>query len=126
MKRTATGFALIEVLVTIGIIGAMLAISQSMSLATPLARVAKNQDLALKIAASQVETLRANGYAALPVSGAFSDTLLSLLPSGSASVDITTFNTETKKVVATVSWIERGANQSVALTTLVTETGGLP
>ena len=121
----ATGFTLIEVLVSLLLIGAMLMAFQATLLGTPLAAGAKHQDLALRIAQHEVEALRAAGYAALPASGSFASSQLALLPSGSGERAVTTYNDKTKQVVVTVSWQERGASRSVSLTTLMTEIGGL-
>jgi prepilin-type N-terminal cleavage/methylation domain-containing protein len=120
------GFTLIEVLVTIAIIGAMLVTSQAIRLGAPLVLAAKNQDLALKIAQHEVELLRAGGYSNLPPSGTFSDTLLASLPSGAGTLTVSTYNPKTKQIVVAVSWSEKGSARSVSLTTLITEIGGLP
>ena len=81
---------------------------------------------AFRIANNKLDELRAGGYAALPSGGPFSDPGLVDLPQGSASTTITVWNGETKKVVASVSWLGAGSTtRAVSLTTLITETGGL-
>ncbi len=126
-NRDKRGFSLIEAVLAVGLLGVILVIFQGTLRNMPLIKYAKNQDLALKIASSELESLRAGGYAALPVSGTFSDPLISSLPSGAGAVTVTAYNAETKQVIVTVSWREEGrtSDSSVALTTLVTEIGGL-
>lgn len=121
------GFSLIEVTIAVAIIG-MMTVSTSMLLQRlPVSgRETRDQDLALKIVRTEIEILRAAGYASLPASGPFADSLLSNLASSTASVTVTDFNAKTKKVQASVSW--RGSSlvtRSVSLTTLVTENSTL-
>jgi prepilin-type N-terminal cleavage/methylation domain-containing protein len=120
------GFTLVEVLVAIGLICITIFACKSMISSAILARSVKNEDVALKIASHQIEELRALGYASLPVSGSFSDSMLSSLSSSSASMAISTYDAKTKQITVTVSWIEPASgNRSVVLTTLLAETGGL-
>ena len=119
------GFSLVEVIVTIFVIGTMLVVSQAIRLGAPLAQSVRDQDIALKVAQNEVEELRALGYESLPPSGSFSDSLLASLSSGSGNVTVSDFNTGTKKVIVTVSWSERGAEESIVLSTLITKIGAL-
>ncbi|MCX6787938.1 MAG: prepilin-type N-terminal cleavage/methylation domain-containing protein [Candidatus Kaiserbacteria bacterium] len=121
------GFSLIEITIAIAIIGVMIVATSSFLARIPAnGREVRDQDLALKIARSEIETLRALGYDALPLSGPFTDTLLGSLASSSASIAITAFNAKTKQVTASVTW--RGASsstRSTAITTLITQNSGL-
>lgn len=120
------GTTLLEMLVVIGVLLCMLVVAGSLVAGLPVLRLARHEDIALKIATSQIDTLRAGGYGALPSSGSFSDSLLSSLPSGAGSNTISAFNAETKQVTVTVSWVESsGQSHSVSLTSLMTEVGGL-
>ena len=95
--------------------------------ASSLSRATHSSDLALTIASDRMEEMRAGGYAALPATGTFSHDLLPTLSGGNAAQTITDYNDETKQVVVSVSWQEPGeAARTVSLSTLVTETGGLP
>src|SRR3989344_2681890 len=99
MARYAKGFSLIEVTVAIGIVGLMIVSTSLLLQRIPVSgRETRDQDLALKIAREEVETLRAGGYAALPVSGAFTDPLLTSLASSSASLTVADYNDDTKEV----------------------------
>ena len=120
------GFSLIEVIISIFIVGIMIYISNAILLGAPLIQSAKNQDIALKIAVNEIEGMRALGYTSLPTSGPFPNDLLASLPSGSGDIAISDFNIDTKKIIATVSWVERGVQKSVSLSTLITKVGGLP
>lgn len=123
----AAGFTLIEVLITVFVVGVLVALYGVGVMTTSLTREAAHQDIALHAASQQLESLRMGGYAALPASGAFSNTQVTQLPSGSGAMTISVLNTKTKQVLVTVSWQEgsRGS-RSVSLSTYITETGGLP
>jgi prepilin-type N-terminal cleavage/methylation domain-containing protein len=122
-----SGFTLLEVLVTIFIIGLVLVLYQGALGKVGLIQYAKNQEIALRVANNKMEELRAGGYAALPSSGNFSDTQLNSLPNSSASMTITAYNSDTKQVVITIQWDDPSSSSSknISLTTLVTKTGGL-
>ena len=124
--RRAGAFSLIEATVAIGIIGLTVVATGALLSRLPVnGREVRDQDLALKIARSELEALRAAGYDILPPSGPFTHPLLGSLASGSASVAIADFDAKTKQVDVSVSW--RGAEtvRSVSLTTLITDIGGL-
>lgn len=127
MKTRARGFTLIEVIVSIFIVGLMLLGLVATAQNLPLARFAKNQDLALKIAHTELETLRAGGYDALPTSGSFASSQLSSLPEGAGSVTVSSFGTDIDEVDVVVSWQQENftSSSTVSLSTLVTKTGGL-
>jgi len=117
---------LLEILITIGIALVIILVYYVASNSMAMARGMKNQDLALKIAENKIEVLRSAGYDSLPASGSFSDSLLSSLPSGTATMTITDYNSSVKKLTVTVSWIDTtGArHHSVALNTLLAKIGG--
>lgn len=124
--QPARGFSFIEVTVSLFIIGIVILLGTTILKSAPLTRHTAYQDTAVKIATNEIEILRAAGYDAIPTSGIFSDTLLTTLPSGTAALAVSTFNTNTKTVTATVSWIEKdGAAYSVPITSLITKVGGL-
>ena len=125
-QRTAAGFTLIEIMVTIAILGSLVALYAAVLSTASLTTESRHQDTALRIAQQEMENLRATGYAALPASGTFSDPLLSDLPSGSASTTVSVYNAKTKRVVVQVAWLEKGTSlRLVSLATLITEVGGL-
>jgi prepilin-type N-terminal cleavage/methylation domain-containing protein len=120
------GFTLIEVAVAIFVIGIMIVASAALLHGVPVSRVTHSQSIALAIAESQIETLRAAGYAALPASGSFTDSALSSLASSTASTTVTVYDSKTKRVDVGVSWLETDATRRyVTLTTLIAQVGGL-
>lgn len=121
------GFSLIEVVVSLFVIGVVILLASAMLTATPLSRHAKYQGIAVSIAGNELESLRNLGYDSIPASGTFSDPLMSSLPAGSGAIAVSDYNNKTKAVTVTVSWVETGqaSTTSVALTTLVTSIGGL-
>jgi type II secretory pathway pseudopilin PulG len=125
-SKTNKGFLLIEILIAIGVICVTFFMYKSLTDSTALVRNVSDEDIALKIANHKIEELRSLGYASLPVSGTFFDSLLASLPSGSAAIAISDYNSKTKNIMVTVSWVEPvTGNRSVQLATLITQTGGL-
>lgn len=125
--RTAQGFSLVEVTIAVAVMGLVIVATSILLQRLPVSgREVRDQDLALKIVRNEVEILRAAGYDALPVSGPFSDTLLSSFASSTASVSISDFNDKTKLADVTVSWEGAvGTTRSVSLTTLITQNSAL-
>ncbi|HLM83778.1 MAG TPA: hypothetical protein VK254_01015 [Candidatus Bathyarchaeia archaeon] len=123
----ASGFSLLEVLVTLFFVGLILVLYQSVLGKVRLIHYVQNEEVALQVANNKMGELRAGGYDALPESGSFSDSRLDDLPNSSASMTITDFNAGIKVVAATVEWRETAgaAPLNITLTTLVAKTGGL-
>ena len=127
--RAARGFSLIEVIVSIFIVGVLLVLLQAVVRSGVLVRTAKNQGIALAVARNKLEALRAAGYAAIPANGPFYDSLLSTLPRAATTTLVSSdYNAKTKQVAVSVIWLDAGmtASSTVSLSTLITQTGGLP
>ncbi|MFA5744632.1 MAG: prepilin-type N-terminal cleavage/methylation domain-containing protein [Candidatus Paceibacterota bacterium] len=127
--KSPNGFSLIEIIISIFIIGSMLILLQAIIHSDILVKNSKNQGVALAIARNELESLRAGGYTILPQSGSFSNDLLNTLPVGAtATFTISTYNEKTKQVSVNVIWMEPGytASSTVSLSTLITDSGGLP
>lgn len=122
------GFTLVEVVVSIFFVGIALIILQSIIRSGTLVRTSKDEGVALSIVSDEIEKLRMNGYALLPPSGSFSNSLVGTLPSATTTLMISAYNTETDQVTASVLWQEPSlvASSTVSLSTLITRTGGLP
>jgi prepilin-type N-terminal cleavage/methylation domain-containing protein len=127
IRKQQRGFSLLEIIITIAIIGMILLLYQIFLSNLFLSRDAKNQEIALRIANNKIEELRAVGYDSLPSSGVFFDTQLNLLSQSSAAMTITDFNADTKQVLITIQWFEPTSPtpKTISLTTLVTKVGGL-
>lgn len=126
-SHTVRGFTLIEILVVVGIVGTIAVVLQLALSEGRLIKVAKGQEIALRVASNKLEDLRAGGYDNVPVSGTFSDTQLATLASSTATLTVTDANVATKQVVVTVSWKEAGVAtlQTITLSSLITDIGGL-
>jgi prepilin-type N-terminal cleavage/methylation domain-containing protein len=128
MFRFSRGFSFIEVIIAIFIMSVMLLLLQAVVRSNVLVRSSKNQSIALTIARNELEGLRSSGYATLPSSGSFPDTLLSTLPKvATTTLTVNTYNAKTKHITVSVIWLEPGftASSTVSLSTLITQTGGL-
>jgi prepilin-type N-terminal cleavage/methylation domain-containing protein len=120
------GFTLIEILVALGIVVSMLLALVALVRLSALQDTARMEELALTIASSHLEELRAGGYPALPASGALSDSRLASLPSGAGEITVITGGNDTKEVTVEVSWVTRsGATRDIVLSTIIAESGGL-
>ena len=125
--NSKSGFSLLEVLVTLFFVGLILVLYQSALGKMRLVRYAQGEETALRVANNKIEELRAQGYAALPASGSFSDSQLNTLSNPSAAMNITDYNATTKKIIVTIQWRQPPSNvvRNITLTTLITKTGGL-
>lgn len=127
MKRR--GFGLVEVIVSIFIIGVMLILLQAVIRSGTLVRNSKNQGIALAIARNKIENLRLGGYSYIPSGGSFYDPLLDSLPrAATTTLSVSAYNAKTKQVSISIIWLDSGyaASSTVSLSTLITQTGGLP
>lgn len=126
--RTFRGFTFIEVIVAIFFVGITLIVLQSIIQSSVLVRTARDQGIALAIVRNELESLRMNGYASLPTSGSFSDSLAGTLPNATTTLVVSDYNAKTKQVTASVVWRETGsaASSTVSLSTLITQAGGPP
>ncbi len=116
-------------MVAVLIVGVMLLLLEAVTRSGTLVRISKNQGIALSIARNKLESLRIVGYSAVPISGSFTDSLMSTLPPyATTTLYVSEYNEETKQVTVSVIWRDPGstASSTVSLSTLITETGGLP
>jgi prepilin-type N-terminal cleavage/methylation domain-containing protein len=125
VRNHQKGFSFIEVIIGLLIVGLVLIIYHAAGNTLILQRNVKHQDLALRIAENKLEELRSLPYSSLPATGTFSHPLITNLPSGSASLTISDYNSRTKEIRVQVNWQESGAatTHNVILTTLITQNG---
>ena len=122
--KKQNGFSLIEVPIALFIIGVMLLIYAAASNTAVLNRGARYEELANRIASSEMEDLKHSGYAGLPASGSFTHSLLSQLPNATATFTVADYNSDTKQVDVNINWRDLGGKaRSVSLTTLVAKNG---
>ncbi|MBI2443928.1 MAG: hypothetical protein HYV42_01640 [Candidatus Magasanikbacteria bacterium] len=126
LRQNTAGLTLIEVVITLMVISAVFIIFQTSLNVIFLNRRVNHQELALRLVNTKMEQIRALAYETLPPAGSFSDPLLSSLPSATATLTISDYDSATKQVTATVTWQEAAGNapRSITMTTLVTK-GGL-
>lgn len=126
MQR-ARGFTLIEVVLTVILVGMIIVLSSLLVKTISLSRHERYVSTATSIAQGEIESLRAVGYDQLPASGPFSDDALTQLPSGTGTFEVSAYDDATKKVIVTVSWTDVSSNTSpsVMIATLIAKTGGL-
>ncbi len=126
--RVSRGFTLIEVIVSIFFLGIALILLQSIIRSGALVKFSTNESIALAITNNELENLRMNGYASLPPSGSFSNSLVSTIPTATTTLVVSAYNAKTDEVTASVLWQEAGfaASSTVSLSTLITQTGGIP
>lgn len=123
------GFTLVEVTVAIFIVAVMLLLLVAVIHSSTLVRISSNQGTALAIVRNKAESLRIAGYNSIPASGPFFDSLLATMPAfATTTFSVSAYNAKTKQVTVGVTWRDPGAAASttVSLSTLVTQTGGLP
>jgi len=120
-----SGMTIIEVLVSLFMVGVALLLMHASVNSLLINRNAKHQELAARIAASQMEELRNTTYLSLPGSGSFTHPLLINLPQGEANMTLTNFNATTKEISVVVSWREPDSTttRNVTLTSLITQNG---
>lgn len=125
-KSRQAGLSIVEVVITLFIIGVTLILYQATSRTVILNRFSRYKEIGLRIADQQVQTLRTTAFASLPASGTFTSPLLSSLPQGTATMTLTDENVRLKRVIVTVSWKnpQGPGMQQVQLATFIAQ-GGL-
>ena len=125
-KLNQSGFSVIEVLITLFIIGVTLILYQTASHTIILNRYGRYREVALRIADQKIQTMRTTAFASLPTTGSFSDSMLSSLPQGAGMVTVSNEGTRLKKVTVVVTWRspQGTGTDRVQLETYITQ-GGL-
>jgi prepilin-type N-terminal cleavage/methylation domain-containing protein len=121
------GFSIIEVVISLFILGIIIIVYAASANTVTINQRARNKQLAVRIAVSEIESLRSTPYTSFPSSYNITNTMLANLPHGAmGTVTISDYNDMTKQIVASVTWTDPGktASSNYSLTTLVTQ-GGL-
>ncbi len=127
-----SGISLLEVLVSLMMLGFILFIVVNLPQATRLIGSSRHESIAKDIVVQQVERLRSQSYDNLALgSSTISDNRLSTLPAASSSIVISncpnticTNGEQTKMVEVKVSWQEESKVKQVDVITLISK-GGL-
>lgn len=124
--KTQSGFSIIEIVVTLFIIGLTLILLQMSANSVVLNKQARYKEIATRIADQKMQSIRTTAFASIPSSGSFNDPLMSSIPGGSGSITVTNTSATLKNVTVTVNWLNSRSNAttSVSLQTYITE-GGL-
>ncbi len=119
------GFGIIEVVVTLFLIGVTLLMFAIVSNSVVLNKYNKYKEVALRIAEHELQELRTTPYASLPSSGSLSNSQLSSIPQGAANLTITEIETGLSEAEVVVSWRNPSGTgtQQVSLSTYLWQTG---
>ena len=125
------GFSYVEILLSMFLILALIAILLTTSTVYIHSRRTNLQTMATKMASCEIERLRKLNFTSvelLPPSGAFDascTTDLSKLPAGTTTRLVADFGTNPKiqQITTAVSWTEKGLAQQIKLETLISENG---
>lgn len=120
------GFGILEVVVTLFIVGVTLLLFAVVSNAVVLNKYNRYKEIALRIAEHELQVLRTTPYANLPASGSVSNAQLSTIPSGAGTINITEVSTGLSQATVTITWLNPTGtvNQQVSLATYLWQ-GGL-
>ena len=122
MRKNQAGFTIVELLVTIVIIG--LTTASLSSLFISIRHVQQQTgyiDEATRAAQREIETLRNDNYASLTPGQTidFSSHLPSSLPNGSGSVVVSQLENDLRRVDVTVSYTAEGTQKNITLSSLI-------
>lgn len=122
MKQKQAGFTIVELLVTIAIVGITTASLSSLFIS--IQNVQKQTtyvDTATRAAQREIETLRNDNYASLTPGQTidFTSQLPAVLPKASGNVQISQPATDLRRVDVTVSYTANGSQHNVMLSSLI-------
>ena len=130
--RLRPGFSYVEILLSLFLIIALIAILLTTSAVYIHSRRTNLQTIATKMASCEIERLRKLAFASLPANGtndidASCSADLPKLPSSTARRTVADFgspaNPKIKKITVAVSWTEKDLAQEIKLETLISENG---
>src|SRR3989344_1306041 len=129
-RRWRPGFSYVEILLSMFLILALIAILLTTSTVYIHSRRTNLQTIATKMASCEIERLRKLAFLSLPGNGAIDVSCasdLSKLPAGTSTRLVANFgspaNPKIKQITVAVSWTEKGNAQQIKLETLISENG---
>lgn len=125
IESTQTGFSIIEVLVTLFIIGITLLLFAVVSNAIVLNKYNRYKEIALRVAETKLAELRTTPHGNLPTSGTFSNSQVEKLPQGNAAMAFTEVATGLTQATVTVTWqnTQNTGTQEISLSTYISQFG---
>lgn len=125
-KKSQSGFTVIEVLITLFMIGVTVMLFQATANSVVLNKYGRYREIALRIADKKIQTTRTTAFASIPATGSFTDSALSTLPNGQATMTTTDINDNLKDVRIVITWLrpDNSSTQQVQLQTYIYR-GGL-
>ena len=122
-----SGFTLLEVVISIVLLGLVFLMYQTMLDTVRFTDRARFDDIGLSIATEQMEIYRATDFNLLPDTPVdVVDSDLSQLPEGQGTVTITDYgsvDSGIKHILVEIEWDDKGANRIVSLDSLLTDGG---
>jgi type II secretory pathway pseudopilin PulG len=125
MHKKEGGFTIIEILITIGLIGIILpVVYMGINSLLIINKRSRNIMIANIAAENKVEKLRGNGYNTIPAGSVdFSSELPSELSKPSTAIMTTSSSNGKKTVVITISFKDSDRQREVKYKTIISETG---
>ena len=103
-NRHQDGLTVIEVVITLFIIGVTLLLFAVAANSIVLNKSSKYKEIALRIADQKIQTVRNASFSSIPASGTFSDPQLSSLPNGQGNITVSDISATLKNVAVVVTW----------------------
>ncbi len=103
-NRHQDGLTVIEVVITLFIIGVTLVLFAVAANSIVLNKSSKYKEIALRIADQKIQTVRNASFSSIPASGTFSDPQLSSLPNGQGNITVSDISATLKNVAVVVTW----------------------
>ena len=124
-SKFTNGFSLVEVLIAVFIVLILTTILLTTATTLTQTHFSNLQTIASKIASSEIETLRETSFASLPSSGPISDPNLTKLPSGTETLAISNYQSDStiKLITVTVNWQVNGSPRQLKMETLIHQNG---
>lgn len=125
-QQNQLGFSIIEVVITLFMIGITLVLFQVTSNSVVINKYNRFKEVALRVAENELQSLRTTPYGSLPSSGSFTNSQLSSIPNGAGQINITELSDGFAEATVTVTWENPSASgtQQVELSTYLWQ-GGL-
>ncbi|HMQ02112.1 MAG TPA: prepilin-type N-terminal cleavage/methylation domain-containing protein [Candidatus Doudnabacteria bacterium] len=125
LRNKQNGFSIIEVMVSLLIIGTTLLLYTVISNSITLNKYNRYKEVALRSAETQLQVLRTTSYNSLPASGTFTNSQIQSLPEGAGAMVIEEVSAGLSEATVTISWRSPAseAMQEISLSTFLSQHG---